>query len=113
MTRFPCGAGKLAARPAAQGVAGTGAFHDCIACVRFAELAELARRNYDVLRLCFESIGGGMNAVFTLRQDSERFLEVGDQLVDTDTLRVLTRPEGTRLTPKAAAVLLQLARNSG
>lgn len=54
-----------------------------------------------------------MNAVFTVRQDSERFLEVGDQLVDTDTLRVLTRPEGTRLTPKAAAVLLQLARNSG
>ena len=55
----------------------------------------------------------GMNAVFTMRQDSMRFLEVGDQLVDTDTLRVLTRPEGTRLTPKAAAVLLQLARNSG
>jgi Tol biopolymer transport system component/DNA-binding winged helix-turn-helix (wHTH) protein len=54
-----------------------------------------------------------MNAVFTLRQDSGRFLEIGDQLVDTDTLRVLTRPEGTRLTPKAAAVLLQLARNSG
>lgn len=54
-----------------------------------------------------------MNAVFTLRHDSERFLEVGDHLVDTDTLRVLTRPEGTRLTPKAAAVLLQLARNSG
>lgn len=54
-----------------------------------------------------------MNAVFTLRQDSGRFLEVGDQLVDTDTLRVLTRPEGTRLTPKAAAVLLQLARNGG
>lgn len=55
----------------------------------------------------------GMNAVFTLRQDAQRFLEVGDQLVDTDTLRVLTRPDGTRLTPKAAAVLLQLARNGG
>lgn len=54
-----------------------------------------------------------MNAVFTLRQDSQRYLQVGDHVVDTDTLRVLTRPEGTRLTPKAAAVLLQLARSSG
>ena len=54
-----------------------------------------------------------MNAVFTVRQDSQRYLQVGDHVVDTDTLRVLTRPDGARLTPKAAAVLLQLARNGG
>jgi Tol biopolymer transport system component/DNA-binding winged helix-turn-helix (wHTH) protein len=61
-------------------------------------------------------IGGqatGMNAALRMRSDASRFLAVGEHVIDIDTLRVLTRSDGTRLTPKAAAVLLQLARAAG
>ncbi|MEP7041853.1 MAG: winged helix-turn-helix domain-containing protein [Dokdonella sp.] len=42
-----------------------------------------------------------------------RYLMVGAHVLEVDTLRLLTTPERTRLTPKAAAVLLQLADHSG
>ena len=61
-------------------------------------------------------IGGqvpGVNAALRIRSETTRFLAVGEHVVDIDTLRLLTRPGEPRLTPKAAAVLLQLARNAG
>ncbi|MEO7325208.1 MAG: winged helix-turn-helix domain-containing protein [Dokdonella sp.] len=54
-----------------------------------------------------------MNAVSSIRPDADRFLAVGEHVVDTDTLRLLSRPDGMRLTPKAAAVLLQLVHAAG
>jgi Tol biopolymer transport system component/DNA-binding winged helix-turn-helix (wHTH) protein len=54
-----------------------------------------------------------VNAVGSVRPDADRFLAVGEHVVDTDTLRLLSRPDGIRLTPKAAAVLLQLVRAAG
>ena len=60
-------------------------------------------------------IGGqapGVNAL-RIRSETMRFLAVGEHVVDVDTLRLLTRPDAQRLTPKAAAVLLQLARAAG
>ena len=54
-----------------------------------------------------------MNAALHIRSEANRFLAVGEHVVDVDTLRLLTRPGEPRLTPKAAAVLLQLARNAG
>jgi Tol biopolymer transport system component/DNA-binding winged helix-turn-helix (wHTH) protein len=42
-----------------------------------------------------------------------RYLLVGAHVLDVDTLRLLTAPEKTRLTPKAAAVLLRLAESAG
>lgn len=54
-----------------------------------------------------------MNAVGNVRPDADRFLMVGDHVVDTDTLRLLSRADGTRLTPKAAAVLLRLVHAAG
>ena len=61
-------------------------------------------------------IGGqatGVNAALRIRSETNRFLSVGEHVVDVDTLRLLTRPGEPRLTPKAAAVLLQLARAAG
>ena len=61
-------------------------------------------------------IGGqapGVNAALRIRTEATRFLSVGEHVVDVDTLRLLTRPGSPRLTPKAAAVLLQLARAAG
>jgi len=61
-------------------------------------------------------IGGqaiGVNAALRIRSEATRFLAVGEHVVDVDTLRLLTRPGEPRLTPKAAAVLLQLARSAG
>jgi Tol biopolymer transport system component/DNA-binding winged helix-turn-helix (wHTH) protein len=54
-----------------------------------------------------------MNAVVGMSPGRDRFLAVGDHVVDTDTLRLLSAPDGARLTPKAAAVLLQLVRAQG
>ncbi|MGH8172987.1 MAG: winged helix-turn-helix domain-containing protein [Rhodanobacteraceae bacterium] len=54
-----------------------------------------------------------MNAALRMRSDASRFLAVGDHVIDIDTLRLVTHSDGTRLTPKAAAVLLQLARAAG
>jgi len=61
-------------------------------------------------------IGGqatGMNAAFRIRSEETRFLAVGEHVVDVDTLRLVTSPGAPRLTPKAAAVLLQLVRAAG
>ncbi len=54
-----------------------------------------------------------MNAAFRIRSEETRFLAVGEHVVDVDTLRLVTSPGGPRLTPKAAAVLLQLVRAAG
>ncbi|GAA0720956.1 winged helix-turn-helix domain-containing protein [Dokdonella soli] len=54
-----------------------------------------------------------MNALGNLRSDADRYLVIGAHVVDVDTLRMLSRPDGVRLTPKAAAVLLQLVRAGG
>ena len=40
-------------------------------------------------------------------------LRVGEHVVDLGALRVVTRPDAARLTSKAAAVLLELARHAG
>jgi len=61
-------------------------------------------------------IGGqapGVNPTHRIRSEAMRFLAVGEHVVDIDTLRLLTRAGEPRLTPKAAAVLLQLARAGG
>lgn len=61
-------------------------------------------------------IGGqatGMHAAFRTRSEETRFLAVGEHVVDVDTLRLVTSPGTPRLTPKAAAVLLQLVRAAG
>ena len=61
-------------------------------------------------------IGGqapGINAPHRIREEATRFLAVGEQVVDIDTLRIVTLPGSPRLTPKAAAVLLQLAHAAG
>ena len=61
-------------------------------------------------------IGGqapGVNPALRIRSEATRFLAVGEHVVDVDTLRLLTRAGEPRLTPKAAAVLLQLARAGG
>jgi len=61
-------------------------------------------------------IGGqatGMHAAFRIRSEETRFLAVGEHVVDVDTLRLVTTPGKPRLTPKAAAVLLQLVRAAG
>ena len=55
----------------------------------------------------------GMNAAFRIRSEETRFLAVGEHVVDVDTLRLVTSPGAPRLTPKAAAVLLQLVRAAG
>ena len=54
-----------------------------------------------------------MNAALRIRSEATRFLAVGEHVVDVDTLRLVTRPGAPRLTPKAAAVLLQLVRAAG
>ncbi|HEX5121692.1 MAG TPA: winged helix-turn-helix domain-containing protein [Rhodanobacteraceae bacterium] len=54
-----------------------------------------------------------MNAAFRIRSEETRFLAVGEHVVDVDTLRLVTTPGTPRLTPKAAAVLLQLVRAAG
>ncbi|HJT97935.1 MAG TPA: winged helix-turn-helix domain-containing protein [Rhodanobacteraceae bacterium] len=54
-----------------------------------------------------------MSAGVRIRTDARRFLAVGEHIVDVDTLRIVTGPDGARLTPKAAAVLLELARAGG
>ncbi|MEO6690229.1 MAG: winged helix-turn-helix domain-containing protein [Dokdonella sp.] len=54
-----------------------------------------------------------MNAVINVRPGADRFLAVGEHVVDTDTLRLLSRSDGMRLTPKAASVLLELVRAAG
>jgi Tol biopolymer transport system component/DNA-binding winged helix-turn-helix (wHTH) protein len=61
-------------------------------------------------------IGGqasSVNAAFRIRSEETRFLAVGEHVVDVDTLRLVTSPGAPRLTPKAAAVLLQLVRAAG
>jgi Tol biopolymer transport system component/DNA-binding winged helix-turn-helix (wHTH) protein len=61
-------------------------------------------------------IGGqapGINATHRIREEATRFLAVGEHVVDTDTLRIVTLQGSPRLTPKAAAVLIQLARAAG
>jgi Tol biopolymer transport system component/DNA-binding winged helix-turn-helix (wHTH) protein len=61
-------------------------------------------------------IGGqapGVNPTLRIRSEAMRFLAIGEHIVDVDTLRLLTRPGEPRLTPKAAAVLLQLVRAAG
>ena len=47
--------------------------------------------------------------VSRLRQESRRRLNVGAHVIDIGSLRVLDHPDGLRLSPKAAAVLLELA----
>ncbi|HJU40996.1 MAG TPA: winged helix-turn-helix domain-containing protein, partial [Tahibacter sp.] len=47
--------------------------------------------------------------VSRLRQESRRRLAVGAHVVDIGSLRVVDHPDGLRLSPKAAAVLLELA----
>ncbi|HEY6985910.1 MAG TPA: winged helix-turn-helix domain-containing protein [Rhodanobacteraceae bacterium] len=54
-----------------------------------------------------------MNAALLIRSETTRFLAVGEHVVDIDTLRLLTREGEPRLTPKAAAVLLQLVHAAG
>ena len=81
--------------------------------VRFAELARGENIYYDCIRMLISGQSAGMNAALRMRSDASRFLAVGEHVVDIDTLRLLTRSDGTRLTPKAAAVLLQLARAAG
>ncbi len=54
-----------------------------------------------------------MNAALLIRSEATRFLAVGEHVVDIDTLRLLTREGEPRLTPKAAAVLLQLVHAAG
>ena len=54
-----------------------------------------------------------MNAAFRIRSEETRYLAVGEHVVDVDTLRLVTTPGAPRLTPKAAAVLLQLVRAAG
>jgi len=61
-------------------------------------------------------IGGqatSTSAAIRIRQEAMRFLAVGEHVIDIDTLRIVTSPDAARLTPKAAAVLLQLARAAG
>lgn len=48
--------------------------------------------------------------VSRLRQESRRRLNVGTHVVDIGSLRVVDHPDGLRLSPKAAAVLLELAQ---
>src|SRR5579863_3619679 len=40
-------------------------------------------------------------------------LQVGEHVIDVGALRLLTRPEKPRLSGKALAVLIELARHSG
>jgi Tol biopolymer transport system component/DNA-binding winged helix-turn-helix (wHTH) protein len=80
---------------------------------RFAELAWQGNLYYDRLRMLIGGQATGMNAAVRIRSEASRFLAVGEHIVDVDTLRLLTRPGEPRLTPKAAAVLLQLARSAG
>ncbi len=42
-----------------------------------------------------------------------RFLAVGEHVIEIDTLRVATKPDASRLTPKSMAVLLHLVDNAG
>ena len=81
--------------------------------LRFAELARGENIYYDYIRMLIGGQATGMNAALRMRSDASRFLAVGEHVIDIDTLRVLTRNDATRLTPKAAAVLLQLARAAG
>src|SRR4029434_7644510 len=83
------------------------------ALLRFAELARGENIYYDYVRMLISGQSAGMNAALRMRSDASRFLAVGEHVIDIDTLRLLTRSDGTRLTPKAAAVLLQLARAAG
>lgn len=53
-----------------------------------------------------------MNVYSQVRVEEGRYLELGAHVVDTDTLRIVTLPD-TRLTPKAAAVLVRLAHAAG
>lgn len=80
---------------------------------RFAELACRGNLYYDRLRMLIGGQATGVNAALRIRSEATRFLAVGEHVVDVDTLRLLTRPGEPRLTPKAAAVLLQLARSAG
>lgn len=48
-----------------------------------------------------------------LQSQAGRKLTLGEHVIDVGTLRVLTRPDAPRLTPKAMAVLLELADHSG
>src|SRR5262249_55130192 len=77
-----------------------------------AELAYNGNLYYDRLRMLIGGQAPGVNAALRIKLEANRFLEVGEHVVDVDTLRLLTRP-GERLTPKAAAVLMQLARAGG
>src|SRR5215467_9078512 len=77
-----------------------------------AELAYKGNLYYDRLRMLIGGQATGVNAALRIKLEANRFLEVGEHVVDVDTLRLLTRP-GERLTPKAAAVLMQLARAGG
>ena len=80
---------------------------------RFAELACEDNFYYDWLRMLIGGQAPGVNAALRIRSEATRFLSVGEHVVDVDTLRIVTRPGSPRLTPKAAAVLLQLARRRG
>lgn len=42
-----------------------------------------------------------------------QFLRIGEHRIDLGALRVITRPEASRLTPRACSVLLELARAQG
>jgi DNA-binding winged helix-turn-helix (wHTH) protein len=61
--------------------------------------------------LSIENIDTGSAPFGTARLP--RFLAIGAHVVDVDTLRVATRPEAGRLTPKSIAVLLRLANAGG
>ncbi|MEO5624578.1 MAG: winged helix-turn-helix domain-containing protein [Dokdonella sp.] len=53
-----------------------------------------------------------MNAIPKIPPDAGRFLEVGEHVLDLETLRLVTRPD-TKLTPRGAAVLVRLACSAG
>ncbi|MEO6689259.1 MAG: winged helix-turn-helix domain-containing protein, partial [Dokdonella sp.] len=53
-----------------------------------------------------------MNAFPNRPPDAGRFLEVGEHVLDLETLRLVTRPD-TKLTPRGAAVLVRLASSAG
>ncbi|MEO7323625.1 MAG: winged helix-turn-helix domain-containing protein [Dokdonella sp.] len=53
-----------------------------------------------------------MNAIPKISPDARRFLEVGEHVLDLETLRLVTQPD-TKLTPRGAAVLVCLARSAG
>lgn len=77
-----------------------------------ADIAFSRASDHDRLGTLYGAAGAGMNAFSRVRVDAGRFLEVGEHIIDVDTLRIVTKP-GAKLTPKGAALLLRLAHAGG